>query len=238
MSEPATGLIISCEHASNAVPPAQQALFANAGTVLASHRGFDPGTAEMAWHIANRLHAPLLCGEWSRLLVDLNRSASSEQVFSEWTAPLNCSQRAALLSKYHSPWRARFSDMLGEALAHRPKLLHLSVHSFTPVLNGQQRELDIGCLFDPQRPWETELAGQLINALQQRRRDWRIRANQPYLGTDDGHTTALRQQWPQDRYAGLEIEINQALVYGAEWPRLQVDVTECLRELIGKKQSH
>lgn len=186
----------------------------------------------MAWHLATRLHAPLLCGEWSRLLVDLNRSARSEEVFSEWSAPLSCDQRAALLASYHSPWRARFADMLGEALDHHPRVLHLSVHSFTPVLNGQQREVDVGWLFDPKRKWESALADQLINALQQRQPGRKIRANQPYLGTDDGHTTALRPQWPQDRYAGLEIEVNQALVYGADWPRLLEDVSECLLDLL------
>ena len=234
MPNTAPALIVSCEHASNAVPSSHAALFKNAAAKLASHRGFDPGAAELAWHIANRYQAPLLCGEWSRLLVDLNRSADSEHVLSEWTGQLSPQQRWALLQRYHQPWRTRFADLLSELLEHQPRVVHLSVHSFTPVLDGQHRELEVGWLFDPQRSWESALAARLINDLQQLRPAWRIRANQPYLGSDDGHTTALRQLWPDERYAGLEVEINQALVYSSDWPKLLHELTGSLQGLLQK----
>jgi hypothetical protein len=39
-----------------------------------------------------------------------------------------------------------------------------------------------------------------------------IEFNKPYLGIDDGLTTYLRTIYPDSRYAGIEIEINQKFV--------------------------
>lgn len=33
--------------------------------------------------------------------------------------------------------------------------------------------------------------------------------NVPYNGADDGFTTYLREQFPADKYLGIEIEVNQ-----------------------------
>src|SRR5690606_41949256 len=76
-------------------------------------------------------------------------------------------------------------------------------------LNGRRREVEVGILFDPARPFEAGLAGALIEAL--RAAGWEARANEPYLGVDDGLTTWLRPQLPQERYAGIEVALSQGL---------------------------
>jgi len=59
----------------------------------------------------------------------------------------------------------------------------------------------------------------------------RVRRNYPYRGAADGLTTHLRRQLGP-RYLGVELEINQALLLGAQAPmvRLTRALLETLRE--------
>jgi predicted N-formylglutamate amidohydrolase len=90
-------------------------------------------------------------------------------------------------------------------------VLHIGVHSFTDVLDGQVRAVDIGLLFDPARRSESELCRAWRTGLESAC-DGRVRFNEPYLGTDDGLTTALRAQFPDRAYAGVEVEVRQGLL--------------------------
>jgi predicted N-formylglutamate amidohydrolase len=75
------------------------------------------------------------------------------------------------------------------------------------VLNGKVRNYDAGILYDPSRGEEAELAGNLIKHMNSH--GIKTVANRPYKGTADGHTTALRKEFPADRYIGIEIELSQ-----------------------------
>lgn len=87
---------------------------------------------------------------------------------------------------------------------------HVGVHSFTPVLDGHVRNVDVGVLYDPTRVSERAFAGLLIAELAARSA-YRLRRNAPYRGIGDGHTTALRRDLG-DAYCGIELEINQRLL--------------------------
>ena len=43
----------------------------------------------------------------------------------------------------------------------------------------------------------------------------RVRRNYPYSGKDDGLTSHLRRRFAQSDYVGIELEVNQALVFAA-----------------------
>ena len=90
------------------------------------------------------------------------------------------------------------------------EILHLSIHSFTPELNGEIRNADLGILYDPSRKEESALAKKIQKNLILIAPDLRVRKNYPYQGKNDGHTTALRKIFPPEKYIGFEIEMNQA----------------------------
>jgi predicted N-formylglutamate amidohydrolase len=99
-------------------------------------------------------------------------------------------------------------DAATEIIATGDRVLHISVHTFTPVLHGVTRNADIGLLYDPSRKSEkqfAELWGAKLSAL------GRVRNNYPYKGTNDGHTTALRRIFKQEVYLGIELEVNQTM---------------------------
>ncbi|MFG0273469.1 MAG: N-formylglutamate amidohydrolase [Phycisphaerales bacterium] len=206
------GVVISCEHATNRVPGDLRAAFRGARAALASHRGWDPGSVEVGCALAGELAAPLLVSRVSRLVVDCNRSPAHPRVFSEWSKALPAAERDALLRRWHGPHRDAVERAVVEATARAGACLHISVHSFTPTLDGRTRPMDIGLLFDPGRPAEKAFAITWRRALLATEPEWVVHFNGPYKGVSDGLCTSLRGRFGPLRYAGVELEVNQRLV--------------------------
>lgn len=206
---PAEAVLVTCEHGGNRVPAEWQNLFATRERLLASHRGWDPGTLPLARSLAAMLDAPLVASELTRLLVDLNRSPHNPRVFSEVTGPLSKADRLELLERYHRPhWDAVRAGLarLGRAPS---RVLHLGIHSFTPVLSGVRRRPDLSLLYDPARPSERALAARWVRSLERALPGKAIARNDPYRGNADGLTTAMRKERPDRAYLGIEVEVNQ-----------------------------
>ncbi|MBK9273192.1 MAG: N-formylglutamate amidohydrolase [Flavobacteriales bacterium] len=202
-----TRLLLTCEHGGHEVPTEVRALFTGAEDVLHSHRGWDPGALHLFEALRPFAHLAL-AGTTSRLVVELNRSLDSPALFSAFTRDLPQAQRSHMIDEHYTPLRTTAADAVATWRAQQQTVLHLSVHSFTPVLDGETRAMDIGLLYDPSRSWERVLAATWEQLLRTAAPDLRIRHNEPYLGTDDGHTTALRTAQPSG-YAGIELEVNQ-----------------------------
>ena len=227
-------VIITCEHGGNRIPRGYAHLFRNARSVLKSHRGYDPGTLELAKLFATRLGAPLLASTVSRLVVELNRSLHHRALFSEFTSGLDAAAKQQLVERYYVPHRRGAEERIAESVRGGRAVVHLSVHSFTPVLNGVTRSADVGLLYDPLRPRERELCLAWQQTLRERRLDLRVRRNYPYLGKSDGFTTYLRRRFPDADYAGIELEVNQRWprALKPDWRRLQSDLVASFAEAL------
>jgi predicted N-formylglutamate amidohydrolase len=204
-------VVLSCEHGGNRVPARWRARFAGAEAELASHRGWDPGALGIARRMAQRLDAPLLASTFTRLLVDLNRSEGHRELFSEIVRDLSAAEKKLLLEQYWYPYRRALRERVAVDVEAGRRVLHLSFHTFTPVWNGRERDVDVGLLFDKARPKERALCEHWRHRLQEAAPDLRVRFNAPYRGWGDGLTTWLRSEFPADRYLGLELEASQAL---------------------------
>lgn len=227
-------LVLACEHASRHVPRRYRKLFQRRGSLLDSHRGWDPGALELARHLAKEFGAPLFRGVVTRLLVDLNRSLQSPTLFSEYALRLEEKERLALLARYWEPYRHAVRHCIEGEVARGRRVLHFSLHSFTPKLRGEARPTDVGLLFDPSRPVEERFCRALRAALRQELPELRIDMNEPYSGVSDGLTTTLRAEFPKDRYLGIEFEVNQRFARGerSRWRTLQRRIASALGSVL------
>jgi len=214
-SHPAARLLLTCEHGGNRVPEDYRPIFQDAEDVLATHRGWDPGALPVARTMASRLDAPLVAGTTTRLLVELNRTLEHPALFSEFTRELPEEDRERIVDRHYLPHRRRVESAIRERIDGDRPVLHVGVHSFTPVLDGRERAVDVGLLYDPSREREERVCRSWAAALRERAPTLRVAGNAPYRGTDDGLSSFLRQSFPRSAYVGVEIELNQALV-GAE----------------------
>jgi predicted N-formylglutamate amidohydrolase len=201
-------LLVTCEHASNAVPARWRKSFAADRAVLDTHRAWDPGAVILARELAAQFKAPLHEGEFTRLLIDLNRRDSSKSAFSAFTPD---AAKPELLT-FHRSWR---EAVLADAKKVKGRLLHVSCHSFTPELRGQVRNAEIGLLYDPRIKLERATADAWHEALKSALPGMRIRRNYPYKGISDGITTWLRRKLPAGKYGGFELELNQSFAMSA-----------------------
>lgn len=224
-------LILSCEHASNRLPAAWSASLQDLDA-LDSHRGWDAGAAQLARYLSRQLQAPLQLGRFTRLLVDLNRSPTHPRLHGPGIRELEAARRGAILQRYYWPYREAVTARIADTLTRRIPVLHVSVHSFTPVLDGDTRRAEIGLLYDPARRIERQLCRDWQALLKSAAPQWRIRRNYPYTGVQDGFIPALRKQFADPGYAGVELEVNQALVGSRQWTSLKRIIRDSLGQLL------
>ena len=209
-------LILSAEHAGNQIPAAYAKYFSSteAQKDLASHRGYDLGTEDLYNYLCQTTTPVYHCNELrSRLLIEYNRSENNSNLFSVYSKKLNKEIRKQLTIE-HAMYRKELSVQIAQAIKKHKKVVHIALHSFTPVLDDEARNCDMGLLYDPQRElekiqchlWKKEIGSQ-----------YRVRFNYPYRGTADGLTTYMRSLFEKN-YIGIELELNQGLIKEKKFP--------------------
>lgn len=205
-------LVLTCEHASAALPPPLRAS-AQDRAWLATHWGVDIGAADVTRALSQALDAPAVLGVASRLVLDLNRSPDDptlalpavEGVALGFNAGLDAAGRAERIAGLHVPYHDAVAATLQGRLARPGPVLLFSVHSFTPDYMGTIRAVEMGVLFDAYEGLARVLAESLSAE------GWHTRLNEPWSGLEGLIYSANRH----GRATGcpyLEIEIRQDLI--------------------------
>ncbi len=205
-------VIISCEHGGRRVPEEFRDLFAGRERLLLSHRGYDPGALELAQRLARIFGAPLIAETTTRLLIDMNRQLGRRTLFSELTRPLPEATRNALIARYLEPHQNRVQAEVRKVIDQGQFALHLAAHTFTPVMRGKRRRVDVALLYNPARPNERAFSALLKRCLRTSAPGFRVRFNNPYRGNMPGLCDWHRRQFPDRDYLGVEVELNQRFV--------------------------
>ena len=140
-----------------------------------------------------------------------------------------------LLNNFYHPFREKTGLWLAARHADGDQVVHLSVHSFAPVLDGKVRDVDIGLLYDTGRPDEAFFADLWRSRLLALRPTLKVRFNVPYRGRSDCHCRTYRDMYGSSDYVGIELEVNQSLVAdGQDWGLVKRLVTESLRDSLAE----
>lgn len=203
--------LVTVDHATNRVPGwVGGGSLGLPGEEMARHIAFDPGALGTGRGIAERLNAPLIHSDFSRLVIDPNRGEDDPtlvmQLYDGTVIPGNRAVDAAetetRLSRLHRPYH----DALETLAAARPDRAICAIHSFTPQLRGK-----------PPRPWEIGV----LSSHKDRRLSEpfiaRLRAlgivtgdNEPYAGHLDGDSIDRHALAP--RRPNLLIEVRNDLI--------------------------
>ncbi|WP_415182898.1 N-formylglutamate amidohydrolase [Phaeovulum sp.] len=186
--------VMVCEHASNEFPAPWGDLGLSAEQRQA-HIAWDPGALSVARGLAWRLDGPLIAAKVSRLIYDLNRpphapsamAARSERHDIPGNAALSPTDRLARSNAIYLPFHARVRAELVRRLAQGQSPILVTVHSFTPVYDGQPRSVELGVIHDA----APDLA-QAVLAEAKAQTIMTSRLNEPYSAADGvTHTLAL-----------------------------------------------
>ena len=184
-AEGGSSAVLVCDHASHRVPRRLGTLGLEP-VQLADHIGWDPGAAEMARRLSSHLDAPLVLSGYSRLVIDCNRSPRSAESIAEQNAGvpipgnrgLSHEERELRSRALFQPYHQAIGRLL-DSRSNGPSLL-LSIHSFTPVLDGRERPWHIGISYGRDR----RLAALMLRTLAHDRRVV-VGDNEPYPIDDD-----------------------------------------------------
>jgi len=227
-------LVVTCEHAGNAVPRKYAALFRGKRSTLKGHRGYDPGALELARRLFSSSGRELFYSNVSRLVVDLNRSPDNPRRFSEFTRRLGAKDKSQIEDIHYLPYRRSVEHSVAKLISDGSVVLHLSAHSFTPVLRGKTRKADVGLLYDPARTHEAGFCARWRKALLSLDGSLVVRMNYPYRGVSDGLTAYLRRKFPGNKCLGIELEVNQKLLpdKNREWRALVRNLKSSLKDVL------
>ncbi|MBC5773372.1 N-formylglutamate amidohydrolase [Pontibacter sp. KCTC 32443] len=201
-------LLLTCEHGGNRIPEVYTSFFEGKEQLLASHKGIDIGALEL-FRTLEPLADKSFFSETSRLLVELNRSLNHAKLFSDITRELDDTIKSAILKEHYFPYREEVEHLIHDFVMAGRQVLHVAVHTFTPELDGQVRDADIGLLYDPKRKLEQTFSRTWKQQLQKQSSELQVRFNYPYLGIADGFPTYLRRKFTEEQYIGIELEVNQ-----------------------------
>jgi predicted N-formylglutamate amidohydrolase len=226
--------LITCEHGGNRIPAPYRPLFRGQKELLNSHRGYDPGALVMARELAGAFSAPLVQSTVSRLVIDLNRSIGHPQLFSAQTRAAPAAVREEIVAQHYRPYREKVERLAQKLVSRGRRVIHISSLCFTPELHGKLRRADLGLLYDPARDEEAWLSARWKAALAALAPALRVRRNYPYAGKGDGLTSHLRLRFPDRAYVGIELEVNQRIVFaaGRRWSALRRALIDTLRAVV------
>lgn len=198
-------LLLVCEHASNFIPAELHDLQLD-NEVLHSHIALDIGAFDLACAISRLLDAPLISSTVSRLVYDCNRSYGLSDTIPEQSEIFQIPGNLNLTDievtdrykKYYLPFEQAISNQLAQFSA--PPIF-LTIHSFTPVYLGKEREVDVGIIHDT----DDQLGSYMVK-LARTRTNLSVDLNQPY-GNNDNTTHTLSLHGCKNNLLNTMIEV-------------------------------
>jgi len=211
---PVVPCLITCEHASNELPEGWS--WKDGDERLQNmHWAYDLGATEITEELVAACSAVGVLSNFSRLLIDANRDLTQENLFRTVADGLPVQLNQNLTRKeeerrirgFWEPFHTEI-DRISQGL--KPRFL-LSVHSYTPLYEGEPRDVQIGVLHDNRNP---ELASQWCKRLGELS-GMDVRINEPYTGMD-GYMYSASIHAERADCPTIEMEFRQDLLVDPE----------------------
>ena len=120
-------LLFSCEYATCAVPEAYREVFHGAEDVVASPAGWDPGALNLAQGFSMKFRTPLVHGQRTRLLIDLD--AAGDARWSRYSKSIPEAGRLKLVDREEVAYRTILRQRIEENLRRHSSMLHVMVRT-------------------------------------------------------------------------------------------------------------
>ena len=179
-----SGLLIICDHASNALP-AQYGSLGLPQAELERHIGYDIGAAAVTRALAGLLGCPAVLSCYSRLLIDPNRGEDdptlvmrlSDGAVVPGNRTVDADEVEHRLETFHRPYHRAIGAEIDRALDAGIAPTILSMHSYTPVWRGVPRPWHAALLWDADERFTRPLIEALVAP-----GDLIVGDNEPYDG--------------------------------------------------------
>lgn len=233
-------LVMFCDHAGRAFPRALGALGLGPHE-LDQHIAWDIGIAGLGRRLAHSLDAPFFMTAYSRLVIDCNRHLDdptsipqeSDRVRVPGNRGLSAADRRQRQEAIFRPYHTALSQEIEGRVAAARIPVVISLHSFTPVMNGFQRPWHVGVLWNNDARMPVPLMRRLAEEP-----DLVVGDNEPYSGRD-GHGYSIKAHAEALGLAHALLEIRQDLIADesgqARWAGI---LHRVLKDVLGNPALH
>jgi predicted N-formylglutamate amidohydrolase len=202
-----TPTLLVCDHASSRFPE----MLGDMGLdpfARRCHLAVDIGAGALTERLSESLGVTGVLAQYSRLVVDCNRQlldpsaflVFGDGIFIPGNNNLSDAAKEQRSDAIYWPYHKAISDQVGRLRSIGPSPLFVSIHSFTPVLNGVSRSVEMGVLWDA----DEEVAKIVIEEL--RRAGYKVGDNEPYSGkAPQDFTVDHHAEGAGLRHAAIEI---------------------------------
>lgn len=211
-----SAFLFTADHAGRRIPRALGTLGLPPAERI-RHIAWDIGIAAVTRQLSTALDATAVLQRYSRLVIDCNRRPDVASAFPEVSdatrVPANTAlppaEKARRRRAIFDPYHAAIASLIASRSTSGQPVFYVAMHSFTPVMAGQTREMHCAVLYD-RNPRLSRALLQLLRA----EADLIVTENAPYRlsdQTDYGvpvHAEACGLDY-------LEIEIRQDLIADA-----------------------
>ena len=205
--------VFVCEHASKWIPSFYNNLGASQ-EVIESHSAWDIGALALSKALSDRFDSPLVASKVSRLVYDCNRDpASSTAIVTRsenddvpGNLDLSEDQRQQRVATVYQPFSDQLSSLLDHRLERSTDCSLVTIHSFTPIMHGKSRSVQIGVLHDS----DSRFSDLILESVTDHP-EYHIERNQPY-GPDDDVTHTLTKHAIPRRLDNVMLEVRNDLL--------------------------
>ena len=178
-------ILFIADHASNYIPSSLKNLGLK-DNQLNSHIAYDVGVKELCINLSNLLNSNYIIGEYSRLIIDLNRDISDPTLIPEIVDRKIITKNLSLTNydkkKRISEIYNKYHYKIKTAVKHNNIMVLISLHSFNPIFKKRKRNIHFGILSNQDR----RLSDCIITEM--KRRKLKVGDNEPYEGNLIGDT--------------------------------------------------
>lgn len=206
-------MVLIADHAGRALPDEYGTL----GLPLSEfdrHIAYDIGVEQLTRELAAMAGVPAVMANFSRLLIDPNRGEDDPTMIRQLydgtviqaNYPMTETEREKRLNDFYRPYHDAVGSVIAsvaDTSAHAPFIV--SLHSFTPTMQGRKRPWHVGILWDK----DDRAPGPMIEMLSADK-DIVVGDNEPYDGALRGDT--MYRHAIVNGYAHCLIEVRQDLI--------------------------
>ena len=178
-------ILFIADHASKYIPSSLNNLGLKKNQIN-SHIAYDVGIKELCIDLSNLLNSNYIIGEYSRLIIDLNRDISDPTLIPEIVdkkiipknVNLNENEKKNRISEFYN----RYHDKIKRTIKRDHITTLISLHSFNPIFKKKKRSIHFGILSNQDR----RLSNNMITEM--KCRELKVGDNEPYEGNLIGDT--------------------------------------------------
>ena len=176
-------VLLICDHASHRFPKSLGDMGLDP-FARRCHLAIDIGAGPLTKRLAKSLGVTAVVHNYSRLVVDCNRQLMDPSAFLEYgdgilvpgNRNLHQSDKDLRASALYWPYHCAIDEQVERLRKAGPLPAFISIHSFTPVLNGESRSWEMGVLWDKDEKMREIFLEGLRGA------GYKVGDNEPYSG--------------------------------------------------------